>query len=127
MENAIERKNSLLERIDSSLVNLIAEGRNFLSLRNKVLTEIKNTDRIIITTNVREVKELFEMFPNSVLSNPKPAYWSGEVEFEKYKTQWNWVILNDNLNSGNSGYNSLVHTMDIYPQLPIVKLKYNKY
>jgi len=127
METSISMKQNLLQRIDDSLVNLIAEGRNFLSLRNKVLQEIKNTDRIIVTTNVREVKELFEMFPNSVLANPKPKYWSGEIDFERYTSSWYWVIKNENIESGSSGWHSLENTMDFNPTLPIVKIKYNKY
>ena len=129
MENYIEKNKNVLQRIDDTLVNLINEGRDFSGIREKVLNCLLNTDRIIITTNISEYNDLRNMFQDSVILKEQKYFWgsSEKEELKKYSTSWFWVVKNNEVKSGTSGISSLEHYMDLYPHLPITKIKYNKY
>lgn len=129
MENYITKNSNLLEKIDNTLVNLINEGRNFLGIRNKILSAIENKDRILITTNYSEYLELRNMFPDCITIQKRISFGGNaeKEERERYSVSWFWVIKDNYVKSGTSGWGALEHTMDNHPSLPVVKIKYNKY
>ena len=122
----IERK-KFLQRIDDTFVNLLNEGRNVFKIRNKILEQLHNNDIIIITTNFSEVLELRDKIPKVGALKPSLSWYTGKEDIERYNRSWFWVVLDNEIKSGTSGSNALEHTMDIYPKLPVIKLKYKTY